>query len=57
MCPILDGYGVRAFFNSSTHPRMNRILWNQLAGDILNLVTYRLPCKHYFSILTRAVHN
>jgi len=25
----------------------------QLAGDVLNLVAYRLRCKHYFSHLTR----
>ena len=31
-----------AFFNSCTHPHVNRILWNQLAGDVLNLVAYRL---------------
>jgi len=54
MCPILDGYGVRAFFNSSTHPRMNRILWNQLAGDVLNLVAYRL---RKLQQATCAVHN
>ena len=26
---------------------------NQLAGDVLNLVAYRLRCKHYFCHLTR----
>ena len=36
---------------------MNRILRHQLAGDVLNLVAYRLRCKHYFFHLTRAVHN
>ena len=46
-----------AFFNSCTRPRVNRVLRNQLAGDVLNLVAYRLRCKHYFSQLTRAVHN
>jgi hypothetical protein len=52
MCPILDGYGVRAFFNSRTRPRVNRVLRNQLAGDVLKLVAYRLRCKHYFCHLT-----
>jgi len=46
-----------AFFNSRTRPRVNRVLPNQLAGDVLNLVAYRLRCKHYFCHLTRAVHN
>ena len=45
------------FFNSRTRPRVNRVLRKQLAGDVLNLVAYRLRCKHYFSHLTRAVHN
>ena len=58
MCPILDGYGVMGIFlNSRTRPRVNRVLRNQLAGDVLNLVVYRLRCKHYFCHLTRAVHN
>jgi len=46
-----------AFFNSRTRPCVNRVLRNQLAGDVPNLVAYRLRCKHYFSHLTRAVHN
>ena len=41
MCPILDGYGVMGIFNSRTRPRVNRVLRNQLAGDV-NLVPYRL---------------
>ena len=57
MCPILDGYGVTGIFNFRTRPRVNRVLRNQLAGDVLNLVAYRLRCKHYFCYLTRAVHN
>ena len=57
MCPILDGYGVMGIFNSPTRPRVNRALRNQVAGDVLNLVAYRLRCKHYFSHLARAVHN
>jgi hypothetical protein len=57
MCLILDGYGVMGIFNSRTRPRVNRVLRNQLAGDVLNLVAYRLCCKHYFCHLTRAVHN
>ena len=36
---------------------MNRVLRNQLAGDVLNLVAYRLRCKHFSGDLTRAVHN
>jgi len=44
---------LRAFFNSRTRPRVNRVLRNQLAGDVLNLVAYRLRCKHYFCHLTR----
>ena len=46
-----------AFFNSRTLPRVNRVLRNQLAGDVLNLVAYRLRCKHYVCHVTRAVHN
>jgi len=46
-----------AFFNSCTRPRVNRVLQNQLAGDVLKLVAYRLCCKHYFCHLTRTVHN
>jgi len=57
MCPILDSYGVMGIFNSCTCPRVNLILRNRLAGDVLNLVAYRLRCKHYFCHLTRTVHN
>jgi len=53
MCPILDGYGVVGIFNSRTCPRVNRVLRNQLAGDVLILVAYRLRYKHYFCHLTR----
>jgi len=42
MCPILDRYGIMDIFISGTHPRVNRVLWNQLAGDVLTLVAYRL---------------
>ena len=42
MCPILDGYRVMGIFNSRTHPRVNRVLRNQLAVDVLNLVAFRL---------------
>jgi len=56
--PILDGYGVMdIYINSRTRPRVNRVLRNQLAGDVLNLVAYRLRCKHYVCHVTRAVHN
>ena len=57
MCPILDGYGVMGIFNSRIRRRVNRVLRNQLAGDVLNLVAYRLRCKHYSYHLARAVHN
>ena len=43
-----------AFFNSRTRPRVNRVLRNQLAGDVLNLVPYRL---RKLQRATRAVHN
>jgi len=43
-----------AFFNSRTHPSVNRVIWNQLAGDVLNLVTYHLQ---KLQRATRAVHN
>jgi len=46
MCPILDGY-------SRTHPCVNRVLRNRLAGDVLNLVAYRL---RQLQRATRAVH-
>ena len=42
------------FFNSRTRPRVNRVLRNQLAGYVLNLVTYRLL---QLQRATRAVHN
>ena len=43
-----------ALFNSRTRPRVNRVLWNQLAGDVLTLVAYRL---RKLQRATRAVHN
>jgi hypothetical protein len=33
---------LRTFFNSHTQPRVNGVLRNQLVGDVLNLVAYRL---------------
>ena len=57
MCPILDGYGFMGIFISRTRPHVNRVLQNQLAGDVLNLVAYLLRCQHYFRHLARAVHN
>ena len=54
MCPILDGYGVMGIFNSRTRPRVNRVLRNQLVGDVLNLVVFRL---RNLQRATRAVHN
>jgi len=37
MCPILDGYGIMGIFNCLTRPRVNRVLWNQLAGVVHSL--------------------
>ena len=54
MCPILDGYGDIDFFYSRTRPRVNRVLRNQLAGDVLSLVAYRL---RKLQRATGAVHN
>ena len=48
----LRSYG--HFFNSRTRPRVNRVLRNQLAGDVLNLVAYPLRKLQRAS---RAVHN
>jgi hypothetical protein len=44
---------ILAFLNSRTRLRVNRVLRNQLAGDILNLMAYNLRCKHYFCHLNR----
>jgi len=54
LCPILDGNGVMGIFNSRTRPRVNRVLRNQLADDVLSLVAYRL---RKLRRATRAVHN
>jgi len=43
-----------AFFNSHTRPRVNRVLRNQLAGDVLILVAYRL---RKLQRATGAVHS
>jgi len=43
-----------AFFNSRTRPRVNHVLRNQLACDVINLVAYRL---RKLQRATRAVHN
>jgi len=48
----LRSYG--HFFNSRTRPRVNRFLRNQLAGDVLTLVAYRL---RQLQRATRAVYN
>jgi len=37
------------------HALMWTALWNQLAGDVLNLRGYRLRCKHYFFHLIAAL--
>ena len=42
------------FFNSRTCPHVNCVLRNQLAGDVLNLVAYRL---RKLQRETRAVHD
>jgi hypothetical protein len=52
MRPILDSYGVMGIFNPRTRPHVNRVLRNQLVGDVLNLVAYLLRCKDYFCHLT-----
>jgi len=44
----LGRYGVMGIINSRTRPRVNRVLRNQLACDVLNLVTYHSRGKHYF---------
>jgi len=54
MYPILDAYGVKDNFNSRTRHRVNRVLRNQPAGDVLSLVAYRLL---KLQRATRAVHN
>ena len=41
-------------FNSRTRPRVNVVFRNQLAGDVLNFVAYRL---RQLQLATRAVHN
>jgi len=43
-----------AFFNSRRRPRVNRVLRNQLAGDVLKLVAYRL---RKLQRAIRAVHK
>jgi len=48
----LRSYG--HFLNSRTRPRVNRVLRNLLAGDVLSLVAYRL---RKLQRATRAVHN
>ena len=45
---------LREFFNSRTRSRVNRVLRNQLAGDVLSLVAYRL---RQLQRAARAVHN
>ena len=50
----LRSYG---HFLIPVHALVDRVLRNQLAGDVLSLVAYRLRCKHYVCHVTRAVHN
>ena len=54
MFPILDSYRVKGIFNSHTRPHVNHAVRNQLAGDVLNLVAYRL---WKLQLATRTVHN
>ena len=54
MCPILDGYGVMGIFYSRTRPRVNRVLQNQPAGDVLSMMAYHL---WKLQRTTCAVHN
>jgi len=55
MCPILAGYRVMGIFLiPRTRPRVNRVLRNQLAGDVLNLLAYRL---RKLQRATRSVHK
>ena len=53
MCPILDVYGIMGIFKFPCKPSRERRLRDQLAGDVLSLVAYRLRCKHYYCHLTR----
>ena len=46
----LGSYG---HFLIPVHALVLTALRNQLAGDVLNLVSYHLRCKHYFCHLTR----
>ena len=39
------------------HALVYRVLRNQLVGDVLSLVAYRLRCKHCVCHVTHAVHN
>ena len=50
---ILEGYGFMGFFNYPRRPRVNRVLWNHLAGDVLNLVPYRLRFMLFLCHLPR----
>jgi len=52
---VSDFGRLRSFGNFliSVHALVWTALRNQLAGDVLNSVAYRLRCKHYFCHLTR----
>jgi len=54
MCPIFDGSGVMGIFYFPYMPSCDRVLRNQLAGDLLILVAYRL---RKLQRGTRAVQN
>jgi len=54
MCLIWTVTELWTFFNSRTRPHVNRVLRNQLAGDVLNLVAYHL---RKLQRATHAVYN
>jgi hypothetical protein len=43
----LRSYG--NFFNSRTHPCVNHELWNQLAGNVINLGAFHLAASIIFA--------
>ena len=55
MCPILDSYGVMGIFLIPGHALVWTALRNQLACDVLNVLAYRLRCKHYYCHLIAAL--
>jgi hypothetical protein len=49
ICPVLDGDGFMGIFNSRKRQRKAHATLNQLAGNVFNLVAYRLCCKHFIA--------